>query len=162
MFHEYAHIVHGHLPIAAEIRAKHIRDISDAERNLLTQLEIEADADARESVLTADDPDNVQLSRGMAVVMAHVATLLLVPRPSDLIQDLHPDVDTRLVNAIYSLSPEAVSRRDLFWTVACYGCIEFLRAHHVDAGSAPADTGEELLRRYLDILDQVKRSNAFP
>jgi hypothetical protein len=112
--------------------------------------------------LGSDDPGRLQLSRGLGIVIAHAASLLLVPKPSTLRQVLHPDVDSRLVNAIYTLAPEEVGPRDMLWSVACLACDLFLKAHGLTISQEPAETSEELLRRYMAELDLVKSSSTIP
>jgi hypothetical protein len=162
LFHEYAHLVHDHWNIFGPIRGKHILDVTDEEREVLKLLETEADVDAREALLASDAPDNIRLSRGFAIVLAQAAALLVVRKLSTLNQLEHPDPDTRMVNAIYSLDPEEVGPRDLFWTTACLTCDLFLRMHGLGIQPEEAETGEELLRRYLTEIDQVKSSLALP
>ncbi|HEU0076031.1 MAG TPA: phage exclusion protein Lit family protein, partial [Longimicrobiaceae bacterium] len=164
LFHEYAHLVHDHWNVVGPIRAKrgHGARITDEERETLKQLETEADVDAREALLVSEDPDGVHLSRGLAIVIAHAAALLAVVRPSGLQQGEHPDVDSRLVNAIYALTPDEVGQRDVFWTVASLACDLFLQANGLGMQAGPAETGEELLRRYLAEFDRVKSSKVLP
>lgn len=162
LFHEYAHLVHDHWNIVGPIRARRKEDVTEEDREVLKQLEAEADVDAREALLVSENPDGVQLSRGLAIVIAHAAMLLAVARPSGLRQSEHPDVDARLVNAIYALTPGEVGQRDVFWTVASLACDLFLRANGLGMQPGPAETGEELLRRYLAEFDRIKSSWALP
>lgn len=157
-------LVHDHGNIFGPIRAKqaHGVRITDEEREILKQLETEADVDAREALLVSEDPDGVQLSRGLAIVIAHAAALLAVVRPSGLRQVERPDADTRLVNAIYALTPDEVGQRDVFWTVACLACDLFLQANGLGMQPGPAETGEVLLHRYLAEFDRVKSSAVLP
>ena len=162
LFHEYAHLVNDHWNVMGPIRAKPENEVSEDEREVLKQIENEADVEAREAMLASDDPDRLQLSRGLGIVIAHAASLLLVPKPSTLRQVLHPDVDSRLVNAIYALTPDEVGPRDMLWTVASLACDLFLKAHGLSISQEPAETAEELLRRYMAELDLIKSSGALP
>jgi Peptidase U49 len=158
LFHEQAHLVNDHWNVMGPILAKPEDQISEEDCEILKQIENEADVEAREALLASDDAEHLQLSRGLGIVIAHAASLLLVPRPSRLRQVQHPDVDSRLVNAIYSLAPDEVGPRDMLWTVACLACALFLKAHGLTVDQQPAETVEELLRRYMAELDLVKSS----
>ncbi|HEX6036788.1 phage exclusion protein Lit family protein [Longimicrobium sp.] len=160
LFHEYAHLVDDHWSVMGPIRAKPDAEVSEEECEILKQIETEADVEAREALLASDDPDSLQLSRGVGIVIAHAASLLIVPRPSKLRQIQHPDVDSRLVNAIYALTPEEVGPRDMLWTVASLACSLFLRAHGLTISQEPAETAEDLLRRYMAEMDLIKSSRA--
>ncbi|CAA9299619.1 MAG: hypothetical protein AVDCRST_MAG68-560 [uncultured Gemmatimonadetes bacterium] len=162
LFHEYAHLVNDHWSVIGPIRARPEDEITEADCEILKQIENEADVDAREALLASDDPARLQLSRGCGIVIAHSASLLLVPSPSKLRQIQHPDVDSRLVNAIYSLTPDVVGPRDMLWTVASLACSLFLRAHGLRITQEPAETAEELLRRCMANLDLIKSSRALP
>jgi hypothetical protein len=156
IFHEYSHLLNKHCETIKGIKTRSSGCLSQDERFLLIEMEKEADLLAKEVIIKSNDPERDKLHKGLAIVICQCANLFLVGNPHGIKGFTHPDMDTRIDNALQSINVLDRPSKDYLFSLCCVAFKVFFDVHKVQSNGDPADTIEDLFTRYLDTFDKIK------
>jgi hypothetical protein len=154
--HEYAHLITGHSETIRSLRAKPAQLLTAEERVRGKQLENEADNFARECLQPSGGSHLREQQRAIAIILVHCADLLSLKRPDLIVQDIHADIDQRLLNAIESCGSDPKLQSHLRIT-ASFVCQSFFDGHGIAMPKPSGVTNpRELLNYYMDAFDRLR------
>ena len=155
ILHEYAHIVNGHFRYLKNILKKNISELTDEEKSTRIEIENEADNFARELLVKNSDSEKYKMQKGLALIISHIAPLFIYTDPKSLRQEVHPDIDVRIINALEYLNFEREILKDYLLGITTFSLKVFLNYHRIDISVEPQKPGE-LLMIYLKKIEEVK------
>ncbi|MHA1409823.1 MAG: phage exclusion protein Lit family protein [Candidatus Odinarchaeia archaeon] len=155
LFHEYAHLISDHCQSVSELRLKALHDSSENYR--LVEIEKEADNYAMEAIISPSDDRLWIRTKGLAMLTAHLAMLLLPLQESQVIQADHPDLDVRLQNALLHLPQFDKETQYYHWHFVGFSMQIFFALHGLNAcGPHEFEKVEDLVEHYLTVFDSMK------
>jgi hypothetical protein len=147
LYHEAAHVINNHSSYLSLITKPLL---NEDERNILQQLEIEADNYAFDCLIGDDNQEQSLLNKVLACSISLLSNLNLLDTSKQLIGIKHPDVDVRIFNMMNKVKPEDKVSQEWVNMIYNVGITLFLKVQNIkfiDEGS--------LLTSFDDILDHL-------
>lgn len=156
LFHEFSHLVNNHCEGLGNLLKKEAKKLTVEERALYKQIETEADNNAFDSIIQEFDSEKYKLHKGLAIIIAHVASLFIIKNPRSVKQIVHPDIDNRISNSIERLNLDEDADSDYVWSFGALACKFFFDNHGIPTDLSDSATTKELFFRYLNKFDELK------
>ena len=131
---------------------------SEAEYAELIQIENEADDFAFNMIVKSGSSEDQRLVDGLSIIFVKCSSLLITRSPKEIKQRKHPDLDSRLHNALSKLDLKSDQSQFYCWYLCCIAVNFFLMKHSIARETGTHDTAEECFFSYLDQLDSIKES----
>lgn len=154
-FHECSHLVNNHYEVIKKYGNKKPHELLVNELEEYKEIEKEADLFALETIIRDYDTDRFKIVKGLAVVLAYISNFFIIIHPKSIKQCLHPDLDTRLHNALEYLGQD-LHKYDYIWYLACFACRTFFGIHKITVEFMESNDSIDLFYRYLRIFDDLK------
>ncbi|MCL4873550.1 hypothetical protein KJ039_05670 [bacterium] len=122
------------------------------------ELEGEADNFALNILIKPGDPEEEKLTKILAIILSYLSNFFAIKGSREVQQNSHPDLDTRLHNALEYLGIDQPQVFDCIWYLACFGCRVFFGINNISVESEEANDSVDLFYRYLGTFDKLKNS----
>ena len=162
--HEYSHLVHKQIEIVKSIKDKPPTQRTLEEVLTLVSIEREADNFALDCLINFQDDDSKKYVNALSSLFLYCANLLLLKTPGLVAQDIHPDLDQRLDNAIRFSGSEDPGRNESLKVTACFASRkffdlnrEFFDLHEISLNEPLNPTVDELYDHYMSVFDRIKK-----
>ena len=159
MFHEFAHLTQGHDSFFMGLNRNDLNEAERAERAERVQIENEADHFAFDMLIKQQDDDKQRWIKGLSILFVICSALLIVPTAQGVKQNLHPDLDQRILNILQRLNLETEESQFYCWYLCGFAIRFYLIKHSIELEVGEYETAQEAFFSYLDKLDEIKSSN---
>jgi hypothetical protein len=162
--HEIGHLINKHWEILEGIKMKKSSERSTEEKLIYKEIEADADSYAREILVDSLADDGEKLIDGISIVYAHLASLFAIKHPMYLMDDLHPDLDTRLSHAVEALGLVEDQNKDYIYLIGAIVSQQFLATSENELLlinmplriESSFGTSQEYFNYLLDFIDKIK------
>lgn len=162
--HEIGHLINKHWNILEGIKMKKSSERSTEEKLIYKEIEADADSYAREILVDSLADDGEKLIDGISIVYAHLASLFAIKHPMHLMDDLHPDLDTRLSHAVESLGLIEEQNKDYIYLMGAIVSQIFLITSQDELSKinmtlkieSSFGTSQEYFSYILNFIDKIK------
>ncbi|MBD1578052.1 hypothetical protein HC723_16860 [Vibrio sp. S11_S32] len=153
LFHEFAHLTHNHDSYFLGLK---LADLTDSDIASRIQLENESDQFAFNVVIDTQGTDNEKLVNGLSVLLVNCSALILPSSAHVVKQNLHPDLDDRLLKTLNELGLSSEDSLFYCWYFACFAIRLFLTKHNINLPITEHETAQDEFFSLLEHLDGVK------
>lgn len=162
--HEIAHLVNNHWDTLGYYKGKGYSNLTEVERLDYKSIEGEADLYAREEMIGQHDSESTKLINGLSIVLAHCSSLFAIRHPSNLVSNVHPDLDQRIFHSINFLTLQREEDKDYIYLIASISLNLFFAFNSEELMKAgfrlpvPKEFSDSLayFNECLKIIDQIK------
>jgi hypothetical protein len=153
MFHEFAHLTLNHDSFFIGID---VCDMSESELADRIQIENEADHYAFNMIINDQYNEKQQYVKGLSVLFVMCSSLLIPSKVRSVKQDIHPDLDNRIVSVLQSLNLRTEKDQFYCWHLGDFAIRLFLLKHDIDIPADEFETAQDAFFSHLKRLDDIK------